>query len=178
MSSNTHPVLITGPSKSGIGAQVALSLATASPKLIILAGRNRERVTPVIDEIKSINPNVHVEFVELNLLSNKSVRQAVKQITSVTNTVDILINNAGVMATRKFLLSEDGVESQFAANYLGHYLLTNLLLKDGIVGSGGTVLAVGSLGYQMGDIHFDDLNFKVSLCFETSELNSILTYIW
>jgi NAD(P)-dependent dehydrogenase (short-subunit alcohol dehydrogenase family) len=171
-------VLITGPSQSGIGAQVALSLATASPKLLILAGRSPEKVAPVVDEIKSISPNVQVEFVELNLLSNESVRQAVKQIKASTKTIDILINNAGVMATRKFLLSENGIESQFAANYLGHFLLTNLLLKEGVVRTGGVVLNVGSLGYQMADIHFDDINFKVSFCLGTSELSIVTnTYL-
>lgn len=140
-------VLITGPSQSGIGAQVALSLATASPQLLILAGRSPEKIAPVIDEIKSINPNVQVKFVELDHFSNASVRQAVKQIKALAQTIDILINNAGVMATRKFLLTEDRVESQFAANYLGPFLLTNLLLKEGVVRAGGVVLNVGSLGY-------------------------------
>ncbi|TVY52379.1 Short-chain dehydrogenase TIC 32-like protein [Lachnellula cervina] len=97
------------------GKTFALSLATASPQLLILAGRSPEKIAPVIDEIKSINPNVQVKFVELDLLSNASVRQAVKQIKALAQTIDILINNAGVMASRKFLLTEDRVESQFAA---------------------------------------------------------------
>ena len=87
-----------------------------------------------------------------------------EQIKEITSIVDILINNAGVMATREFVLSKDGVESQFAANYLGHFLLTNLLLKEGLVKPGGVVLNVGSLGYQMANISFDDLNFKVCIC--------------
>jgi len=152
--------LITGPSQAGIGAQTAIALASASPKLLILAGRDESKITPVIDEIKKTNPAVEVTFVELNLLSNESVRKAVEKIKTITKHIDILINNAGVMATRKFILSEDGVESQFAANYLGHFLLTNLLIKEGVVASGDTVLNVGSLGYQMADIAYDDINFK------------------
>jgi len=157
---NGKTILITGPSQSGIGAQVAISLASASPKLLILAGRGLDRIAPVTEEIKSVNPNIEVKFVELDLLGNASVRKSVQQIKTLTKKVDILINNAGVMATRKFLSSEDGVESQFATNYLGHFLLTNLLLKEGLVGSGDLVLNVGSLGYQMADINFDDVNFK------------------
>ena len=103
-----------------------------------------------------------MEFVELNLLSNASVHNAAIKIKAITNNINFLINNAGVMGTRTFVLSEDGVESQFASNYLGHFLLTNLLLKEGIVSSGDVVLNVGSLGYQMDDIHFDDINYKVS----------------
>jgi NAD(P)-dependent dehydrogenase (short-subunit alcohol dehydrogenase family) len=68
------------------------------------------------------------------------------------------------MAPKTFVLSEYGVEGQFAANYLGHFLFTNLLLRgEGLIGDGGLVLNVGSLGYQMADIDFEDVNFSVSL---------------
>lgn len=160
-SAYTSSVLITGPSEGGIGAQTAISLASASPKKLILAGRDEAKVAPVISEIKKIDPSIEVNFIELNLLSNASVHKAVEKVKSITNKVDFLINNAGVMATRKFLLSEDGVESQFAVNYLGHFLLTNLLIQEGIVASGAKVVNVGSLGYQMADIQFDEINFKV-----------------
>jgi NAD(P)-dependent dehydrogenase (short-subunit alcohol dehydrogenase family) len=100
--------------------------------------------------------------VSLDLLSHKSVHAAVEQIKGLTSRLDFLINNTGVMATRKFVLSEDGVESQFAANYLSHFLLTNLLLQEGIVQIGSVILNVGSLGYQMADIDYDNINFSVS----------------
>jgi NAD(P)-dependent dehydrogenase (short-subunit alcohol dehydrogenase family) len=154
--------LITGPSKAGIGAQVAISLASASPKLVILAGRNAAKVSPVIDVIKKVNPAVRVEFVPLDLSRHESVRKSVEAVKAVTENIDVLINNAGVMATRKFTLSYDGIESQFAINYLSPFLFTNLLLKEGIVSSGAVILNVGSLGYQMADIDFEDINFKVS----------------
>jgi NAD(P)-dependent dehydrogenase (short-subunit alcohol dehydrogenase family) len=99
--------------------------------------------------------------VPLDLLSHKSVQDAVAHIKGITSHVDFLINNAGVMAPRKFVLSQDGVESQFAANYLSHFLLTNLLIRDGLIGSGGVILNVGSLGYQMADINYGDINFSV-----------------
>jgi hypothetical protein len=66
-----------------------------------------------------------------------------------------------LVATRKFTLSEDGIESQFASNYLGHFLLTNLLIKHGVVSSGRRIVNVGSLGYQMDNIHYDNINYKV-----------------
>jgi NAD(P)-dependent dehydrogenase (short-subunit alcohol dehydrogenase family) len=114
----------------------------------------------VIEEINKINPAVKVEFVELDLLSNTSVKKAVERIKSIADHIDFLINNAGVMATRIFQKSEDGVESQFAANYLGHFLLTNLLLKEGLIKSGDVIVNVGSLGYQMWDIVLDNINFN------------------
>ncbi|PVH97060.1 NAD(P)-binding protein [Periconia macrospinosa] len=153
-------VLITGPSIASIGSQVAISLATAGPKLLILAGRNKEKITPVIEEIKKANAEVPVKFVQLDLLSHKSVRDCVKQVKEITDHIDAIINNAGVMATRKFTLSEDNVESQFAVNYLSHFLLTNLLLREGLIKSGGLILNVGSLGYQMADIQLNDINYS------------------
>lgn len=82
----------------------------------------------------------------------------------MTEEIDVLVNNAGVMAVRGFRESEDGVESQFAVNYLGHFLLTNLLIKKGIVGNeGGTIVNLGSLGYQLAEANLEDINFQV--CF-------------
>lgn len=159
----TFVVLITGPSSSGIGSQVAASIATAKPETIILAGRNETRIQPVAAEIRRCNPEVSVKIVPLDLLSNRSIRYAVQEIGKITSNIDILINNAGVMATRTFMYSEDGVESQFASNYLGHFLFTNLLIKEKIVKSGDIIVNVGSLGYQMADIQFNDINFKVRL---------------
>lgn len=154
-------VVITGPSDAGIGGQVAIALAKANPKLLILAGRSEAKITPVVEAIKKANAGVDVKILPLDLLSHESVRSAVKHIKAITPHVDFLINNAGVMATRKFVVSEDGVESQFAANYLSHFLLSNLMVKDGIVGLGGVILNVGSLGYQMGDINYEDINYSV-----------------
>lgn len=126
--------LITGTSDKGFGSEVAVTLATAKPKLLILASRNEAKVSPVIDAIKAIDPTVEAAFLHLDLLHNASVRAAVTQIKTLTSRVDGLVNNAGIMAPRTYAASKDGVESQFATNYLSHFLLTNLLLKEGLVG--------------------------------------------
>lgn len=159
----TWPVVITGPSENGIGAESAITLASANPKTIILVGRTESNVTSVIEAIKNLNPSIEVFFVEIDLLDNKSVRQAAK-IKSITNKIHVLINNAGVMAVRSYVTSADGVESQFAANYLGHFLLTNLLAKEILAAAeeGARIVQVGSLGYQLGETNLDDINFQVS----------------
>lgn len=120
------------------------------------------KISPVVDAIKAVNSSVEVKVVSLDLLSHKSVHAAVESIKGITSHINFLINNAGVMATRRFALSEDNVESQFAANYLSHFLLTNLLVKDSLIGAGDVVLNVGSLGYQMADIDYENVNFSVS----------------
>ncbi|KAI9692623.1 MAG: hypothetical protein M1820_009500 [Bogoriella megaspora] len=167
--------LITGTSKGGIGAETAITLATAKPQQIILASRNREKIAPVIDEIKKSNSTVSVEFVHLDLLDNNSVRQAAQQIKSITPKIDVLINNAGVMAPKNYSTSKDGIEAQFAACHIGHFLLTNLLIKEGIVaGEGSIIVNVGSLGYQLGEVNFDDINFDMSGLDSISGLTKLL----
>jgi len=65
------------------------------------------------------------------------------------------------MAIEKYTISKDGIESQFAANHVGHFLLTNLLMDQIIAaGSDSRIINVSSLGYMSGGVHFDDPNFK------------------
>lgn len=154
-------VLITGASRSGLGAETATAIATANPKHIILAGRTKDKVNPVIEKIKTTKPAVQVSFVNIDLLDNQSVRNAAKQIKSIAPKLDVLINNAGVMAVRNFVKSKDGIESQFAVNHVGHFLLTNLLMKEILAaGQGATIINVSSLGYQLGDPNLVDPNFQ------------------
>lgn len=158
------PVVITGPSENGIGAESAITLASANPRTIILVGRTESNVTSVIEAIRNVNPSIEVFFVEIDLLDNKSVRQAAEKIKSIKDKIHVLINNAGVMAVRSYVTSADGVESKFAANYLGHFFLTNLLAKEilAAAGEGARIVQVGSLGYQLGETNLDDINFQVS----------------
>jgi NADP-dependent 3-hydroxy acid dehydrogenase YdfG len=88
-------VLITGPSESGVGAQTALSLAAANPKLIILAGRDESKIQPVIDQIFKAEPDAAVTSISLDLASQVSIREAGKKVNSQIQSLDILINNAG-----------------------------------------------------------------------------------
>ncbi|EMR86468.1 putative short-chain dehydrogenase protein [Botrytis cinerea BcDW1] len=97
-----------------------------------------------------------------SLAELKSVRQAAEKIKTLTDKINIFISNAGVMAVKHYATSVEGVESQFAANYLGHFLLTNLLAKEIVAAAseGARIVQVGSLGYQLGETHIEDINFK------------------
>lgn len=86
-----------------------------------------------------------------------------ENIKGVTKEIHGLVNNAGVMAPRDYLVSKHGIESQFAVNHVGHFLLTNLLIQEGLVGGQGTTIVnVSSLGYQLAEANLEDPNFQVS----------------
>lgn len=74
--------------------------------------------------------------------------------------IDILINNAGTMAT-PYGVTKEGLELQFGTNHIGHFLLTNLILSKQELGRGVKVVNVSSLGHKRGAIRFDDYNFQV-----------------
>jgi NAD(P)-dependent dehydrogenase (short-subunit alcohol dehydrogenase family) len=123
-------VLITGPSPDGIGAESAYCLARANPRLLILAGRSQSKIQPVLDRVRE--QGVPAEFLLLDLSSQKSIRSAVDRLKGQPIKVDVLINNAAVMAS-PFSTTEDGIEMQFGTNQVGPFLFTNLLLQAGLI---------------------------------------------
>ncbi|KAI0555627.1 hypothetical protein F4679DRAFT_519260 [Xylaria curta] len=152
-------VLITGPSEGGIGAEIAISLAHANPFLIILAGRTEDKIKPVVKKIREINTSAQLNFVELDLSDQSSVRRAAERISATVEKIDIIINNAAIMAC-PWHKTKDGIESQFATNYLGHFLLTNLLLEKTVRMNGSRIINTTSTGGAGGEVNFDDVNFK------------------
>jgi NAD(P)-dependent dehydrogenase (short-subunit alcohol dehydrogenase family) len=150
--------LITGASNNSLGAEVALSLATAAPKALILLGRSRTKVNSVISQLSEIDPSIIVTFVQADFLDNASIRKAGAEINSLSATINSVIFSAGVMAIREFQLSKDGIEAQFAANYVGHFLLANLILDK--LAKSSTFVTVTSAGYELSEVHFDDYNFQ------------------
>ncbi|KAF3782562.1 Short-chain dehydrogenase [Nymphaea thermarum] len=118
--------IVTGAS-SGIGTETARVLALRGVH-VFMAVRNVDAGKNVKDAIIKDNPTAKVDVMELDLTSKSSVRKFASDYKSLNLPLNILINNAGVMAT-PYLLSEDGIELQFATNHIGHFLLTDLLLE-------------------------------------------------
>lgn len=154
-------IVITGGSRGGLGAETALSLATANPSRIILTGRNQGKVAPVIEQIKQLNSRIAIQFITLELGDQQSVRKAAAEINASVSRIDILINNAATMAIEEYTKTVDGIESQFASNHIGPFLLTNLLADR--LGEDSRVVNVTSLAYEASGIRFDDWNFEVSM---------------
>ncbi|GMN44576.1 hypothetical protein TIFTF001_013775 [Ficus carica] len=117
--------IVTGAS-SGIGTETTRVLALRGVH-VIMAVRNVAAGKDVKEAIVKEIPTAKIDAMELDLSSLSSVRKFASDFKSSGHPLNILVNNAGVMAT-PFTLSKDNIELQFATNHLGHFLLTNLLL--------------------------------------------------
>ncbi|KAJ5312272.1 hypothetical protein PENANT_c011G06161 [Penicillium antarcticum] len=153
-------ILTTGVSPGSLGGTFVQSLAEADPAYLILAGRNTAKLEQCVSELHTANPNLKTRTLQIDLGSLKSVRSAAEQVNSWTDipTIDVLVNNAGIMAT-EYGLSEDGVESQFATNHLGPFLFTNLVMGKILNSEAPRVVMVTSDGHRLSPIRFDDYNF-------------------
>lgn len=118
--------IITGAS-SGLGAETTRVLALRGVR-VVMAVRNVNAGKVVKEAILREAPAAEIDITALDVSSLGSVRKFASEYISSGRPLSILINNAGIMAT-PFKLSEDGIEMQFATNYLGHFVLTNLLLE-------------------------------------------------
>ncbi|XP_027923731.1 short-chain dehydrogenase TIC 32, chloroplastic-like isoform X1 [Vigna unguiculata] len=118
--------IVTGAS-SGIGAETTRVLALRGVH-IVMGIRNLAAGGEIKETIQRDNPSAKIDMMELDLSSMESVRKFAAQFKSCGLPLNILVNNAGIMAT-PFRLSKDNIELQFATNHVGHFLLTNLLLE-------------------------------------------------
>ncbi|KAI4153955.1 MAG: hypothetical protein LQ340_001973 [Diploschistes diacapsis] len=154
-------VLVTGVSPKGLGAEFLSTIAAHAPGLLILAGRTTSKCRQTAQALASVRPSVKTRVLELDLASQKSVRGAADEVNGWTDVpaIDVLVLNAGIMAA-PYSLTEDGLESQFGGNHVGHFLLANLIMGKVLKAQeGGRVVSVSSDGFRLGPIRFDDLGF-------------------
>ncbi|GAA5931133.1 uncharacterized protein JCM15063_002553 [Sporobolomyces koalae] len=149
-------ILITGVSPNGLGAEAAIAIAQSHPKLLILAGRSADKIKQTQTEINKVAPDVETKILILDLASFKAARAAGEQVLSWNIAIDVLINNAGVMAIAERTLSEDGFEMQFASNHLGPFVFTNTILPALRRSSRPRVVVVSSIGHHASDTIYDD----------------------
>ncbi|KAF8020593.1 hypothetical protein BT93_G1128 [Corymbia citriodora subsp. variegata] len=159
--------IVTGGG-SGIGFETARVLALRRAHVII-AARNVDAANEVKHLILNDDGDARVDVLELDLCSMKSIRAFVDNFIALDLPLNVLINNAGIMFC-PYQLSEDGFEVQFATNYLGHFLLTNLLLDkmkatarvSGIEGRIVNLSSIAHLHTYKEGIRFDDINDQLS----------------
>jgi NAD(P)-dependent dehydrogenase (short-subunit alcohol dehydrogenase family) len=150
--------LVTGT--GGIGLQTALSLAGAGATVVI-AGRNPSKGAAALQQIRQQVPGADVAFGEVDLSRLDSIAAFAERFASTHGSLDVLINNAAVMAPPQRQQSADGFELQLATNYLGHFALTAHLLPLLRRGPQARVVSLSSLAVRRGAaIHFDNLQFE------------------
>ncbi|KAK5175134.1 uncharacterized protein LTR77_000271 [Saxophila tyrrhenica] len=119
-------IIVTG-GNAGLGKETVTQLARHNPKEIFLAARTASKAESAIEEIKKTVPGSNVSFLQLDLSSLEAVKKAADEFKSRSDRLDILINNAGIMAV-PWAKTVDGYEIQFGTCHMGHALLTRLLM--------------------------------------------------
>ena len=146
--------IVTG-SNSGIGYEAAKALA-GKGATVILAVRNETKGQRALGAIREAFPQAAAEMILLDLADLHSIWEFSDQFHKRYDRLDLLINNAGVMAI-PYQETKDGFEMQFGTNHLGHFALTGKLLDMLLNTPGSRVVTVSSGVHQVGKIHFDDL---------------------
>lgn len=152
-------MIVTG-GNTGIGYETALALVKAGA-YVTLACRDQQKAEQAAQAIRQQTKTVNVETAILDLASLESVKQFAKQFRRTHDSLDVLINNAGVMYCPEGKTNE-GFELQFGVNFLGHFALTGALypLLKGTPGS--RIVTVSSMAYLHGQIDFDNLHTEHS----------------
>lgn len=139
--------VVTG-ANSGLGLESAKALAVAGAQVVMTA-RSEEKAAGAVDAVREHHDGASLEPIVMDLASLASVRQAADTIAAGHASIDVLINNAGVMATPEGR-TEDGFETQLGVNHLGHWVLTARLLRSLLAAEEGRVVSVTSTAHHGG----------------------------
>ncbi len=150
-------VLITGAS-GGIGKETARAMADKGAE-IILAARDASKLKQAADDIRKTTRNNNIDTLIVDLASQTSIRQAATECLERYDSINLLINNAGVMACPA-MKTKEGIELQFGVCHIGHFLLTNLLNPALIRGAPARIINLSSGGHRIAPVEFDDINFE------------------
>ena len=151
-------ILITGGS-AGLGQETARALAAHGADVVI-AVRDLEKGERAVEPVLAgAAPNASVELIELELTSLVSVRACTDKLLAEGKPLRVLIANAGVMAAPQGT-TEDGFETQFGTNHLGHFVFVNRLVPLLITGAPSRIVVLSSSGHRMSDIDLEDPSFE------------------
>lgn len=150
--------LVTG-GNSGLGLASVKAFASKRAH-VILAARDKTKAEKAIQEVLSNNPSASVEFLLLDLASQKNIKAAADTVSRRFPKLDFLMNNAGLMAMPE-LKTEDGFESQFGVNHLGHWTLTGLLMENLLSAPSARIITVTSSAHHLiSNINFEDPHMR------------------
>jgi NAD(P)-dependent dehydrogenase (short-subunit alcohol dehydrogenase family) len=160
VSAQTGRIAIVTGANTGLGYETAFALAAKGAK-VIMACRDRDKAEKARQEMLKQLPGVDLELMLLDMGNLQSVRDFSKFYIQKYDRLDLLIENAGLMIP-PFSKTKDGFESQFGVNYLGHFLLTNLLFTLMNKTTGARIITLSSNAHKRGKIDFKNLNAEKS----------------
>src|SRR5215469_15532601 len=168
-------IAVTG-ANSGIGYEAALQFARKGAN-VVLACRSLDKARSAADTIAAVHKGAAVEVMELDVANLKSVRAFADAFAASHQRLDVLCNNAGVMAI-PYRRTADGFEMQFGTNHLGHFALTGWLMKLLLGTAGARVVTVSSSAHHIGWMRFEDLqsqrSYRKWLAYGQSKLANLL----
>ena len=148
--------LVTGAT-SGIGLEACITLASQG-HFVVMVGRDEQKTQQCVADVKHKSGSDKVDALRCDFSSQASIRSLASAYRARYDRLDVLINNAGtVNATRS--VTQEGIESTFAVNHLGYFLLTNLLLDLLIKSAPARIVVVSSVGHYRATMDLDDLGF-------------------
>src|SRR5581483_5582937 len=176
--------LVTGGT-SGIGREIALGLAEMGAE-VTLVGRSKDKCESTLRWLKSKLTSVGIDdsaskrisYLVADLSSQRSIRQLAKQYSNGHEKLDVLVNNAGIFASKR-TVTEDGIELTFAVNHLAPFLLTNLLLDNIVAGRPSRIITTSSVAHRgakidFGHLQFEDKPYRGIAAYSQSKLANIL----
>ena len=149
--------LVTGGA-SGIGAETVRALASKGAEVII-AARSQEHAEKVKAKVTAGTGNDKIEFLFLELASLSKLKTSADDFLSRYDSLDLLINNAGIMACPQDK-TEDGFELQFGSNHIGHFYFTNLIMPALLKAAPSRIISLSSLGHRASPIVFSDIHYE------------------
>jgi len=156
MTGNYQQIAVVTGANSGFGFEIAKKLSENHIK-VVLACRSAERALQAKAQIENAVPDADLDFIPLDLGSIKSVCEFAEIFGKKYGKINILVNNAGILYV-PHKVTEDGFEHIFQTNYLGHFLLANLLLPFFPDEKTSKIVTQSSVMYRFGKIFFDDVN--------------------
>jgi NAD(P)-dependent dehydrogenase (short-subunit alcohol dehydrogenase family) len=152
-------ILVTGVS-AGLGVETARALVAHGAD-VVGAARDIEKARRATSEVSKTAAEIGatLELIELDLASLKSVRTAADKLIADSRLFDVIIANAGVMAT-PFGKTEDNFETQFGTNHLGHFVFVNRIAK--LIKDGGRLVNLSSSGHRFSNVDLNDPNFETT----------------